>query len=285
MSKAKFAVVKELIEEERYAEARKILRGINHPTAKILLQELDDLAPEKTKGRGPFVLVSLFLVLTLVMAAMIVWQRPQLLALINQDEEPIPTLFDLTSASAATSTSTAPTSFPTLTKIPTAIAPTHAPTASMDTDAIRLSIYTFCMRKGEDRLCSEIASLPSFQQDSNVGNCFKLFAGALDDFGNCIHPQYTEVYANAWKRIYPSTVIPELCIAAPGMFGVPDNGNAAQVCTQHSRDMVSRNPYQIIDSCFDKYLAWTVVSELSDEEATKHLTNFALCVWQRNPID
>lgn len=45
MSKVKFQAAKELIQEERYDEARAILRTIDHPTAAEWLQKLDNIAP------------------------------------------------------------------------------------------------------------------------------------------------------------------------------------------------------------------------------------------------
>ena len=140
------------------------------------------------------------------------------------------------------------------------------------------------MRKGDDPLCSEIADLPSLQRDSNVIGCFQQFGSALDDFGNCIRPQYADVYGAAWKRIYPATVVPELCKANPGLFGVPEGDTMVSVCTQHSKDMVTRNPYYIVDSCFETYLAWDKVFQRAEEDLDRRVTNFALCVWQRQPL-
>jgi SPP1 gp7 family putative phage head morphogenesis protein len=52
MSKAKMLAAKELILEKKYAEARKILEGIDHPTARKWLEKLeklDNFAPVPTK--------------------------------------------------------------------------------------------------------------------------------------------------------------------------------------------------------------------------------------------
>lgn len=46
MSKAKFAAVKELIDEKKYNEARKLLKTIDHPTARAWEEKLNKIAPE-----------------------------------------------------------------------------------------------------------------------------------------------------------------------------------------------------------------------------------------------
>jgi len=45
MSKAKFAVAKEFIQDEDYDSARIILQSLNHPTAKKWLARIDELDP------------------------------------------------------------------------------------------------------------------------------------------------------------------------------------------------------------------------------------------------
>lgn len=42
----------ELIDEGKYAQARKLLKGVNDPRAKRLLEEIDDLQPPKSGGGG-----------------------------------------------------------------------------------------------------------------------------------------------------------------------------------------------------------------------------------------
>lgn len=46
MSKHKMLAARELIKEKRYAEARAILRTVDHPTARQWLAKLDEIAPE-----------------------------------------------------------------------------------------------------------------------------------------------------------------------------------------------------------------------------------------------
>lgn len=45
MSNAKLVAAKELIQEKHYAEARTLLRTVNHPTALKWLAKLDEIAP------------------------------------------------------------------------------------------------------------------------------------------------------------------------------------------------------------------------------------------------
>jgi len=51
MSKAKLEYARELIKDERYEEARTVLREINHPTAEQWLKKLDALAPPKPSSQ------------------------------------------------------------------------------------------------------------------------------------------------------------------------------------------------------------------------------------------
>jgi hypothetical protein len=50
MSKNKLMAAKELIQEKRYAEARAILKTVDHPTAREWLAKLDKIAPEKQES-------------------------------------------------------------------------------------------------------------------------------------------------------------------------------------------------------------------------------------------
>ena len=78
MAKARSEVVRELIEEERYDEAREILKRINNPTAKKLLEELDELDPVRKWHPGLILVatLSLVLVVALVGAAVFLYQQP-----------------------------------------------------------------------------------------------------------------------------------------------------------------------------------------------------------------
>jgi hypothetical protein len=49
MSKAKLLAARELIKEKEYEEARTLLKGIDHPTAKKWLDKLDEISPESKK--------------------------------------------------------------------------------------------------------------------------------------------------------------------------------------------------------------------------------------------
>jgi len=53
MSKAKFSVARELINEKKFDEARSILRTIDHPTALEWLKKLDQIAPSKSASNNP----------------------------------------------------------------------------------------------------------------------------------------------------------------------------------------------------------------------------------------
>ncbi|MEO8613162.1 MAG: hypothetical protein ABI690_35045 [Chloroflexota bacterium] len=78
MSQQKMLAAKKLLQEKRYDEARKILKTINHPTAKEWLAKLDKIAPEKKRLSPTFLiagvvgLVFLFTLLFLISNA-----RPQ----------------------------------------------------------------------------------------------------------------------------------------------------------------------------------------------------------------
>lgn len=50
MSKVKLEAAKELIKEKRYQEARSILEGVDHPTARLWLSRLDTLMQPSTIG-------------------------------------------------------------------------------------------------------------------------------------------------------------------------------------------------------------------------------------------
>jgi hypothetical protein len=53
VSKAKFEAVKELIQAKQYAEARAILKTIDHPTAREFLTKLDRINPEPLPPTKP----------------------------------------------------------------------------------------------------------------------------------------------------------------------------------------------------------------------------------------
>src|SRR5690554_6435344 len=43
---------RDLVDEGKYAQARKLLRGIKDPRAQRLMEEIDELAPVKTSSAG-----------------------------------------------------------------------------------------------------------------------------------------------------------------------------------------------------------------------------------------
>lgn len=53
MSHAKMMAARELIQERRYAEARQLLVGIDHPTARQWLARIDEIAPEAAGKAAP----------------------------------------------------------------------------------------------------------------------------------------------------------------------------------------------------------------------------------------
>lgn len=75
MSKQKMLAAKELIQEKRYDEARMILKTVDHPTAKLWLEKLDKIAPQKQssnrKGRRNTILaiITIFLAVFAVVFA------------------------------------------------------------------------------------------------------------------------------------------------------------------------------------------------------------------------
>jgi len=51
MSKQKMLKARKLMQHQRYDEARKILKTVNHPTARAWMRKLDAVVPKKTGGR------------------------------------------------------------------------------------------------------------------------------------------------------------------------------------------------------------------------------------------
>jgi hypothetical protein len=129
MSKAKMQAAKELIQQKRYAEARTILKTVNHPTAENWLKKLDQLDPPAQRSRLPMILVGLVgLVALIAIVALVIIPRLPNSARTSEDRE-LPTMIVLPSSTPThTPTSTAtPTPLPTAT--PT-LTPTNTPTAT-----------------------------------------------------------------------------------------------------------------------------------------------------------
>lgn len=128
MSKAKLTAAQELIREKRYSEARSILTGLDHSTAKKWLEKLDQIAPEtkkSTMGLKITLLLSVsgVIVVLLFALATFVLNSRNTVSQISQ----LPTLVIIPSATPS------PTSSITFTPIPSptitfTIQPTESPT-------------------------------------------------------------------------------------------------------------------------------------------------------------
>jgi hypothetical protein len=131
MSKQRLQAARELIQQKKYAEARRILKGMDDPTAQKWLAKLDEIAPEHTRSKQNRVLVgviALMLVVILILVVLLFIRGNAntdttniVIVTPTQDEASIvqlPTVMDLPSATP-TNTMPPPTVTPTDTPFPT----------------------------------------------------------------------------------------------------------------------------------------------------------------------
>jgi hypothetical protein len=144
MSKEKLIVASEFIREKKYVEARVILKGMDHPTAKKWLDQLDKVAPETklTKPRSNNLLLLGGVGITMVIAGIAVAIVLVFTLVLNKQDTTsqlaqLPTAIILPSSTltltytpTATMTAT-PTSTPSKTP-----APTRTPTPDLTTQII-----------------------------------------------------------------------------------------------------------------------------------------------------
>lgn len=136
MSKNKLLAAKELIQEKRYAEARAILKTIDHPTAREWLKKLDEIAPDTEKkdsslntiliaGSAALLLMIGFVIVFLVVRPFPPQTASSIIDTETATERPPNLTATLTPTSSATATVTqtatvTSTPLPTRTRIPTA---------------------------------------------------------------------------------------------------------------------------------------------------------------------
>lgn len=130
MSREQLQAAKQLIEERRYAEARSLLRQIDHPTAKRWLAKLDEIAPEAKQGRslalGFMVIIGIILLIGIGLAAIVqIAFRPTE----NVQVASIPTLAELPTNTPSQTPSKTPTNTLTPSLTPT-LTPTATPTST-----------------------------------------------------------------------------------------------------------------------------------------------------------
>ena len=186
MSKAKMMAAKELIQEKRYDEARKMLKGVDHPTAREWMAKLDAMEPSKKGvsrsivglGIAAVVIISALLIVIVVLVSK-QSQQPSLVAIIP------------TAIPTATSTPVPPSSLPP-TWTPTS-EPTKAPTATSAPSYSSLIVGNW-IEAGGGRSYTFYADGTGFSD--NIGGSFE-FTYTLGG-QDTLTVNLGEGYANTW---------------------------------------------------------------------------------------